>query len=129
MPSAEAANEKVGNSTEENGRTLNIIRAFDIFTESIAKPDAQLRNEAVDAGCQEELLRLREFVLETYIPHIRGMLIEEVERMEEENRKWPKGDYANGVFYNLNLKWNTFFSSILTTLRPLHSLLFKRWFS
>ena len=44
--------------------------AFDIFIESVLEPDYNLRAEAHDLGCYEELLHIREDVLE-YLYYIR----------------------------------------------------------
>ena len=38
--------------------------AFDIFIESVIRPDEDLRNHAREAGCLDELLDIREDVLQ-----------------------------------------------------------------
>jgi len=44
--------------------------AFDIFIESVLEPDYNLRAEAHDLGCYDELLQIREDVLQ-YLYNIR----------------------------------------------------------
>ena len=44
--------------------------AFDIFIESVLEPDYNLRSEAHDLECYDELLQIRENVLE-YLYKIR----------------------------------------------------------
>ena len=39
-------------------------RALDLFTESVLKPDADLRGCAYNQGCYEDLMEIREHVLE-----------------------------------------------------------------
>ena len=39
-------------------------RALDLFTESVMKPDADLRGCAYNQGCYEDLMEIREHVLE-----------------------------------------------------------------
>ena len=39
-------------------------RAFDLFTESVMKPDTSLRGCAFNQGCYEDLMEIREHVLE-----------------------------------------------------------------
>jgi hypothetical protein len=39
-------------------------RALDLFTESVMKPDSDLRGCAYNQGCYEDLMEIREHVLE-----------------------------------------------------------------
>ena len=39
-------------------------RALDLFTESVMKPDQDLRGGAYNQGCYEDLMEIREHVLE-----------------------------------------------------------------
>ena len=39
-------------------------RALDLFTESVMKPDADLRGCAYNQGCYDDLMEIREHVLE-----------------------------------------------------------------
>ena len=39
-------------------------RALDLFTESVLKPDSDLRGCAYNQGCYEDLMEIREHVLE-----------------------------------------------------------------
>ena len=48
------------------------INALDLMIMSVYKPDAELRNEARDLGCLEELMDVREQVLD-YLSSIRSM--------------------------------------------------------
>ena len=40
------------------------LDAFDLFIMSVWKPDSELRTEALDQGCYEELMQIREDMLE-----------------------------------------------------------------
>ena len=47
------------------------INALDLMIMSVYKPDAELRTEAMDLGCLEELMQIREDVLE-YLQEMRS---------------------------------------------------------
>ena len=47
------------------------INALDLMIMSVYKPDAELRNEARDLGCLDELMSIREDVLD-YLHEMRG---------------------------------------------------------
>ena len=44
--------------------TVKYQRALDLFTESVMKPDHDLRGCAYNQGCYEDLMEIREHVLE-----------------------------------------------------------------
>jgi len=44
--------------------TSKKLDAFDLFIMSVWKPDPELRTEALDAGCYDELMQIREDMLE-----------------------------------------------------------------
>ena len=44
--------------------TVKYQRALDLFTESVLKPDHDLRGCAYNQGCYEDLMQIREHVLE-----------------------------------------------------------------
>ena len=44
--------------------TQKYERALDLFTESVLKPDTNLRGCAYNQGCYEDLMEIREHVLE-----------------------------------------------------------------
>ena len=44
--------------------TSKKLDAFDLFIMSVWKPDPDLRTEAMDQGCYEELMQIREDMLE-----------------------------------------------------------------
>ena len=48
------------------------INALDLMIMSVYKPDVELRNEARDLGCLDELLQIREDVID-YLQSIRSM--------------------------------------------------------
>ena len=48
------------------------INALDLMIMSVYKPDVELRNEARDLGCLDELMDVREQVLD-YLQSIRNM--------------------------------------------------------
>ena len=45
--------------------------ALDLMIMSVYKPDSELRNEARDLGCLDELMKIREDVLD-YLHEMRG---------------------------------------------------------
>ena len=47
------------------------INALDLMIMSIYKPDAELRNEARDLGCLDELMEIREGMLD-HLQEMRG---------------------------------------------------------
>ena len=50
----------------------HFINALDLMIMSVYKPDVELRNEARDLGCLDELMQVREDVLD-YLQSIRKM--------------------------------------------------------
>ena len=48
---------------EDENSTIKYERALDLFTESVMKPDHDLRGCAHNQGCYDELLEIREHVL------------------------------------------------------------------
>jgi hypothetical protein len=48
----------------------HFINALDLMIMSVYKPDSELRTEAMDLGCLEELMQIRENVLE-YLQEMR----------------------------------------------------------
>lgn len=48
------------------------INALDLMIMSVYKPDVELRNEARDLGCLDELLQIREDMID-YLQSIRSM--------------------------------------------------------
>ena len=48
---------------KEESPTIKYERALDLFTESVMKPDHNLRSCAHNQGCYNELLEIREHVL------------------------------------------------------------------
>jgi|TARA_B100001094_G_C17934767_1_gene672534 hypothetical protein len=49
---------------KDESPTVKYERALDLFTESVMKPDHNLRSCAHNQGCYNELLEIREHVLE-----------------------------------------------------------------
>ena len=54
--------------------TQKYERALDLFTESVMKPDHDLRGCAHNQGCYEQLMDIREHVLE-YLKSLKNQLI------------------------------------------------------
>ena len=48
----------------EESNSVKYQRALDLFTESVYKPDADLRGCAHNQGCYNELMEIREHVIE-----------------------------------------------------------------
>ena len=49
---------------KDENSTIKYERALDLFTESVMKPDHDLRGCAHNQGCYDELMEIREHVLE-----------------------------------------------------------------
>ena len=47
-----------------NPSTSKKLDAFDLFIMSVWKPDSELRTEALEQGCFDELMEIREDMLE-----------------------------------------------------------------
>ena len=52
-----------GSIGKDENSTIKYERALDLFTESVMKPDHDLRGCAHNQGCYDELLEIREHVL------------------------------------------------------------------
>jgi len=52
------------NSIGDESASVKYQRALDLFTESVLKPDHDLRGCAYNQGCYEDLMEIREHVLE-----------------------------------------------------------------
>ena len=53
-----------GSIVGEETPAIKYDRALSLFTESVMKPDADLRGCAYNQGCYEDLMEIREHVLE-----------------------------------------------------------------
>ena len=53
-----------GSVTKNESSSVKYQRALDLFTESVLKPDHNLRGCAYNQGCYEDLMEIREHVLE-----------------------------------------------------------------
>ena len=47
-----------------NPNTSKKLDAFDLFIMSVWKPDSELRTEALEQGCYDELMQIREDMLD-----------------------------------------------------------------
>ena len=52
------------NSIGDESASVKYQRALDLFTESVLKPDHDLRGCAYNQGCYEDLMEIREHVLQ-----------------------------------------------------------------
>ena len=52
------------NSIGDESASVKYQRALDLFSESVLKPDHDLRGCAYNQGCYEDLMEIREHVLE-----------------------------------------------------------------
>ena len=50
--------------------SIKYQRALDLFTESVMKPDHDLRGCAHNQGCYEQLMEIREHVIKLSLIHI-----------------------------------------------------------
>ena len=55
---------------KDESPTVKYERALDLFTESVMKPDHNLRGCAHNQGCYDELMEIRAHVLELSLIHI-----------------------------------------------------------
>ena len=53
-----------GSIGKDESPSIKYQRALDLFTESVMKPDTNLRGCAYNQGCYEDLMEIREHVLE-----------------------------------------------------------------
>ena len=53
-----------GSVRKDESPSVKYQRALDLFTESVLKPDTNLRGCAYNQGCYEDLMEIREHVLE-----------------------------------------------------------------
>ena len=53
-----------GSVRKDESPSVKYQRALDLFTESVMKPDTNLRGCAYNQGCYEDLMEIREHVLE-----------------------------------------------------------------
>jgi len=53
-----------GSVRKDESPSIKYQRALDLFTESVMKPDTNLRGCAYNQGCYEDLMEIREHVLE-----------------------------------------------------------------
>ena len=53
-----------GSVEKDESPSVKYQRALDLFTESVLKPDHTLRGCAYNQGCYEDLMEIREHVLE-----------------------------------------------------------------
>lgn len=58
-------------STNQDTSKSQFIEALDLMIMSVYKPDADLRNEARDLGCLDELMKIREDMIQ-YLQDLRG---------------------------------------------------------
>lgn len=58
-------------STNQDTSKSRFIEALDLMIMSVYKPDADLRNEARDLGCLDELMKIREDMIQ-YLQDLRG---------------------------------------------------------
>lgn len=59
------------NIPDIEGDDIKMKRAYDLFIESILKPDSQLRLCANNQNCYDELMQIRKSVIE-YLQELRG---------------------------------------------------------
>ena len=82
--------------------TQKYERALDLFTESVLKPDHDLRGCAHNQGCYEQLMEIREHVLE-YLKTLKEVThhtnADESDEIETEKLIETKRDYTETVSY------------------------------
>ena len=75
-------------------------RALDLFTESVMKPDADLRGCAYNQGCYDDLMEIREHVLE-YLKTLKEVThhtnADESDELETQKLIETKGAYYYGL--------------------------------
>ena len=75
-------------------------RALDLFTESVYKPDHDLRARAHNQGCYDELMEIRQHVIE-YLKTLKEVThhtnADESDELETQKLIEPKGAYYYGL--------------------------------
>ena len=91
-------------SVGEESASVKYQRALDLFTESVMKPDHDLRGCAHNQGCYEQLMEIREHVLE-YLKTLKEVTHHtnadesdeiETEKLIETKRVYTEKEYWEG---------------------------------
>ena len=108
-------------------------RALDLFTESVMKPDHDLRGCAHNQGCYEQLMEIREHVLE-YLKTLKEVTHHtnadesdeiETEKLIETKRVYTEKEYWEGKvpddqFENYLNKYGYEYTPTVTVDKPTH---------
>ena len=113
--------------------TQKYERALDLFTESVMKPDHDLRGCAHNQGCYEQLMEIREHVLE-YLKTLKEVTHHtnadesdelETEKLIETKRVYTEKEYWEGKvpddqFENYLNKYGYEYTPTVTVDKPTH---------
>jgi len=113
--------------------TQKYERALDLFTESVLKPDHDLRGCAHNQGCYEQLMEIREHVLE-YLKTLKEVTHHtnadesdeiETEKLIETKRVYTEKEYWEGKvpddqFENYLNKYGYEYTPTVTVDKPKH---------
>ena len=113
--------------------TQKYERALDLFTESVMKPDHDLRGCAHNQGCYEQLMEIREHVLE-YLKTLKEVTHHtnadesdeiETEKLIETKRVYSEKEYWEGKvpddqFENYLNKYGYEYTPTVTVDKPTH---------
>ena len=113
--------------------TQKYERALDLFTESVLKPDHDLRGCAHNQGCYEQLMEIREHVLE-YLKTLKEVTHHtnadesdeiETEKLIETKRVYTEKEYWEGKvpddqFENYLNKYGYEYTPTVTVDKPTH---------
>ena len=121
------------NSIGDESASVKYQRALDLFTESVLKPDHDLRGCAHNQGCYEQLMEIRQHVLD-YLKTLKEVTHHtnadesdeiETEKLIETKRVYSEKEYWEGKvpddqFENYLNKYGYEYTPTVTVDKPTH---------
>ena len=108
----------VGNESS----SVKYQRALDLFTESVMKPDHDLRGCAHNQGCYEQLMEIREHVLE-YLKSLKKptqLLSSTIQELEYTEYQYWNGEVPDDQFEKYLNKYGYEYTPPVTVDKPTH---------
>ena len=102
--------------------TQKYERALDLFTESVMKPDHDLRGCAHNQGCYEQLMEIREHVLE-YLKSLKKptqLLSSTIQELEYTEYQYWNGEVPDDQFEKYLNKYGYEYTPTVTEDKPTH---------
>ena len=100
--------------------TQKYERALDLFTESVMKPDHDLRGCAHNQGCYEQLMEIREHVLE-YLKSLKKptqLLSSTIQELEYTEYQYWNGEVPDDQFEEYLNKYGYEYTPTVTVDKP-----------